>query len=149
VKRLFALVCALAAAAAGATFVGDNSWTLPATETRVGDVYFGGTVLRLDGRLDGSLVAAGQNVTIAGPITRNLVAAAQNIDITGAVGGDAFCAGAALNHSGQVDGALRVLAGTVFVTGGVGQDLLAGCGTLSVGKDAEVRGDVVATCRTI
>jgi cytoskeletal protein CcmA (bactofilin family) len=149
VRRLLGLVGLLAALASGALFVGDNSWTLPADQTRVGDVYFGGTVLRLDGRLDGSLVAAGQNITVGGPLTRNLIAAGQNVDITGAVGGDAVCACAALSHSGQVDGALRVLAGTIFITGGVGQDVVAGCGTLNIGKDAEVRGDVVATCRAL
>jgi cytoskeletal protein CcmA (bactofilin family) len=147
-RRLVPVLLA-ASLASGALIVGDNTWSLPADQTRVGDVYFGGTVLRIDGRLDGSLVAAGQNIIVAGPVTRNLVAAAQNVEISGAVGGDAFCACAALNHTGQVDGALRVLAGTVYVGGGIGQDIVAGCGTLTLAKDAEVRGDVVATCRTL
>ncbi len=148
-NRPAALVCLLAAVAAAATFVGDNTWTLPAGETRIGDAYFGGTVLRLEGRLDGSLVAAGQSITVRGAVTRNLVAAAQNIEVEGSVQGDIFAAGAALSQSGRVDGALRVLAGAAFVNGRVGQDVVAGCATLAVGKDAEVRGDVVATCRSL
>lgn len=148
-KRPAVLLFLLALTAAGATFVGDNTWTLPAGETRIGDTYFGGTVLRLEGTLDGSLVAAGQSISVRGTVARNLIAAGQNLEIDGTVQGDAVCAGVSLSHTGRITAALRTFAGTAYVNGTVGQDIVAGCGTLTIGPDAEVNGDIIATCRAL
>ena len=48
-----------------------------------------------------------------------------------------------------VGGAVRAGAGTVYINGGVGQDVLAGCANLVIGKNAEVRGDIAAACRSL
>jgi cytoskeletal protein CcmA (bactofilin family) len=146
---LAALCYLLPAVSFGAQFLGESSYTLPADETRIGDFYYSGTMLRLEGRLDGSLIAGAQSISVTGPVTRNLFVAAQNIELAGASGGDVIAGCATLSFTGRVAGALRVGAGTVFLNGAVGEDVLAGCASLSVGRGAEVRGDVVAGCRTM
>jgi cytoskeletal protein CcmA (bactofilin family) len=140
---------ALVSLCPAAQFIGETSYTLPAGESRTGDVYFGGTMLRLDGRLDGSCLSASQSANITGPVTRNLFLAAQNVDVSGAVAGDIVAVCATLNLTGRAGGAVRVAAGTVYISGGVGQDVLAGCSNLVVGRNAEVVGDVAAGCRSL
>ena len=132
-----------------AQFVSAPSYTLPAEETRIGDLYFGGTMLRIEGRLDGSAIAGAQSVNVSGPVTRNLFLAAQNVDVSDAVAGDLVALCATLNLSGRVGGAVRVGAGTVYINGAVGQDVLAGCASLVIGKNSEVRGDIAAGCRSL
>ncbi len=147
--RRLLLVSVFCGVGLAAQFVGSSSLAVPAGETRIGDVYFAGTVLRIDGRLDGSAVAGAQTVNISGPVTRNLFLAAQSVDISGPVSGDAVVLCAALSLHGRVGGALRVGAGTVYVNGAVGQDVLAGCASMVVARQAEVRGDIAATCRSL
>lgn len=147
--RLVVLLFALFTFSSAAQFIGESGYTLPADQTRLGDIYFGGTVLRLEGRLDGSAVAAAQSVSVTGPVTRNLFLAAQNVDVSGVAAGDLVVLSATFNLTGRVGGAVRAGAGTAMVNGGVGQDVLAGCAVLVIGKNAEVRGDVVAGCRTL
>jgi hypothetical protein len=142
-----ALILALALSARAAQFGGRQR--IPAAETRLGDVYFGGTMVRIEGRLDGSCAAAAQSINISGPVTRNLFLAAQSIDISGAAGGDLVAVCATLNLSGRIAGAVRAGAGTAYINGNVGQDVLIGCANLVTGKTSEVHGDVVATCRSV
>ncbi len=127
----FAVLLSFFSLSPAAQFVSEPAYTLPADETRVGDIYFGGTTFRIEGRLDGSALAGAQSINISGPVTRNLFLAGQSIDVSGAVAGDvaAFCA--TLNVTGSVDGAVRTGAGTVYINGAVGQDVLAGCANLT------------------
>lgn len=147
--RIAALLLSFAIVASGANFIGEQSYSLPAGETRIGDLYFVGTMLRCEGRLDGSLVTAAQAVNVSGPVTRNIFAAAQTIDFSGVCGQDVVAAGGTVTISGRVGGAARVAGSTVYVSGAIAEDLLAGCASLTVGKDAEIRGDVVAGCRSL
>ncbi len=144
-----ALFSSLFSLSLAAQFVGDPSYTLPAEETRIGDLYFGGTMLRIDGRLDGSVLAGAQTIAISGPVTRNLFLAAQNIEVTGAAAGDLVALGATLTVGGRISGAIRAAAGAIYINGGVGQDVLAGGAAVVIGKDAEVRGDIVAGCQKL
>lgn len=143
------LVLGLWAPSSAAQFIGEPGFTLAADETRIGDLYFGGTTLRIEGRLDGSAMAGAQSVNVSGPITRNLFVAAQNLDVTDAVAGDVVAVCATANVTGRVGGAVRVGGGTVYINGAVGQDVLAGCANMAIGKDAEVRGDIAVTCRRL
>jgi len=147
--RFFILLSSLFTLSAAAQFVGEQSYTLPAEETRIGDLYFGGTMLRVEGRLDGSALAGAQSINVSGPVTRNLFLAAQNVDVSGAVAGDVVSLCATLNVSGTVGGAVRAGAGTIYINGGVGQDVLAGGANLVIGKNAEVRGDIATACRSL
>jgi cytoskeletal protein CcmA (bactofilin family) len=145
----FAVLLSLFSLSLAAQFMGGPAYTLPADETRIGDIYFGGTVFRVEGRLDGSALAGAQSINVSGLVTRNLFLAGQSIDVSGAVAGDLAALSATLNVTGSVDGAVRAGAGTVYINGAVGQDVLAGCANLTVGKSSEVHGDVVAGCRTL
>lgn len=146
---LLTLLSSLFSLSLAAQFAGEPSYTLPAEETRIGDLYFGGTMLRLEGRLDGSVLAGAQTIAISGPVTRNLFLAAQNIEVTGTAAGDLVALGATLTFGGRIGGAIRAAAGAIYINGGVGQDVLVGGAALVVGKDAEVRGDIVAGCQKL
>ncbi|MEO0077557.1 MAG: polymer-forming cytoskeletal protein [candidate division WOR-3 bacterium] len=147
--RPLLLLAALVGPGFAAQFVSGSSLTVPPGETRIGDIYFAGTVLRLEGRLDGSIIAGAQSVTVSGPVTRNLFLAAQSVDISGPVTGDVVAVSATFNLRGRVNGAVRVGSGTVYVNGEVGQDVLAGCANMMVAPQTEIRGDVAATCRSL
>jgi cytoskeletal protein CcmA (bactofilin family) len=147
--RLFVLLSSLFTLSSAAQFVNEAGYTLPAEETRIGDLYFAGTMLRIEGRLDGSAIAGAQSINVSGPVTRNLFLAAQSIDVSGAAAGDLVALCATLNVSGRIGGAVRAGAGTIYINGGVGQDVLAGCANLVIGKNSEVRGDVAAGCRSL
>ncbi len=147
--RLLTALCSLLSFSLAAQFFGGPSYTLPAEETRIGDIYFGGTMLRIEGRLDGSALAGAQSINVSGSVTRNLFLAAQNIDVSGDAAGDLVAICATLNMGGRIGGAVRAGAGTIYINGGVGQDVLAGCANLVIGKNSEVRGDVDAGCRSL
>jgi len=147
--RLFTLLSSLFTLSFAAQFVSEPSFTLPADETRIGDLYFGGTMLRIEGRLDGSVLAGAQTINVSGPVTRNLFLAAQNIDVSGAAAGDLVALCATLTVSGRIGGAVRAGAGAIYINGGVGQDVLAGGAALVIGKNSEVRGDVAAGCQKL
>lgn len=142
------LLCSVLAPVPAARLVGD-SFTLPLGETSLGDLYFGGSLLRLDGQLDGSVVAAARTATITGRVSRNAYLAAQNVDVSGTVSGDLLAACATLSVTGPVHGSVRTLCGAAHVNNRVGQDVLAACEGLNIGPDAEVRGDVIAGCNTL
>lgn len=145
----FTLLSSLFSLSFAAQFVGEPSYTLPADETRIGDIYFGGTMLRIDGRLDGSVLAGAQTINVSGPVTRNLFLAGQNVDVSGVAVGDLVAVAATLTVSGRVGGAVRAGAGAIYINGGVGQDVLAGGAALVIGKNAEVRGDIAAVCQKL
>ncbi|UCG44260.1 MAG: polymer-forming cytoskeletal protein [candidate division WOR-3 bacterium] len=126
-----------------------DSFRLPAEEVQAGDLYYGGNALHVDGIVEGSVVAGGQTVTVAGTVTRNLFFGAQTVDVTGTVQGDIVGGCMSFFATGPVWGAVRVAAGSVTIGSRVEQDVLAGCRTLSVRREAEVRGDVIAGCGTM
>ena len=126
-----------------------DSFRLPADEVQAGDLYYGGNAIHVDGIVEGSVVAGGQTVTVAGTVTRNLFFGAQTVDVTGTVQGDIVGGCADFSVTGPVWGAVRVGAGSVTIGNRVEQDVLAGCRTLSVRREAEVKGDVIAGCGTL
>ncbi len=140
---------ALATPVPAARFEAGTSFTLPAEEIQVGDLYFGGNALRLDGTVEGSVLVGAQTVTLAGTITRNLFVGAQTVDITGPVQGDVLAGCATLNIADSVSGTVRVGANSVSINSRIGQDVLAGCRELVIDKDAEIRGDVITGCGTL
>jgi hypothetical protein len=65
---------------------------VPAGETIEGDLYASGGLVRVEGRVEGDLLAAaGQQV--AGQVTGDVMAAGGSIDVSGRVGGDVRAAG--------------------------------------------------------
>ncbi|MEO0079642.1 MAG: polymer-forming cytoskeletal protein [candidate division WOR-3 bacterium] len=124
-------------------------YRLPETDLLPQDLYFGGSSLRLEGRLEGSVLAACQSANIRGRVTRNAYLACQTIDLSGTVGGDLNALCATLSVTGPVVGALRAGSGLVYINNTVGQDVLAGSSVLVIGPEAEIRGDLIAGCSTL
>lgn len=147
---LLTVLCLLpATSAVAARFAGNAPFVLGPNETSVGDLYYAGSILRLEGRFDGSVTAACQSAEISGQMTRNCHIAAQNVSIAGVIGGDVLALCATLNVSGRVQGALRAGCGFTHISGRVEQDVVVGCQSLVVGSPAEVRGDIIAGCNRL
>jgi cytoskeletal protein CcmA (bactofilin family) len=143
------LLCLLAVPAGAARFEADASFTLPAEETEVNDIYFCGSALRIDGSVEGSVLAGCQTATIAGPVAHNIYLGCQTADLSAPVGGDILAGCMNLTISDSVAGTVRVGASSVSISGRVARDLLAGCGTLTIERDGVVVGDVVTGTGTL
>ncbi|HDQ99058.1 MAG TPA: polymer-forming cytoskeletal protein [candidate division WOR-3 bacterium] len=143
---LFLLAVSLAFAA---RFEAGSSFTLGPEELQFGDLYFGGSALRVDGAVDGSVAAGCQTAAVTGRVTRNLFVAAQSITVDGPVGGDIIAAGQHLSVGDSVAGAVRAMAATVHVSGRVGRDLVAAASGITITRDAEVAGDLVCGTTTL
>ncbi len=139
----------LVASAYAARLESGPNLTIEPAETQAGDLYYGGNGLRIEGRVDGSVLAGANTIVVSGAVSRNLFAGGQTIDISGAVGGDVLAGAMNVTVSGPVAGAIRAGAQTITVDSTVGADLLAGCRDLTVGRNAVVAGDVIAGCQTL
>lgn len=146
---VFLLLVALAGTAAAARLEGGSSFTLPREETLLSDLYFGGSALRLDGPVEGSVIAGCQTATLSGPVSGNVFVGAQSVDITAPVRGDVAAACQNFSIADSVGGALRVMAQTAIVSGRVGRDVLGAAGTLTIAETGEVVGDVVCAAGTV
>jgi len=104
-----------------------KTFVLPRAETIHDDLYAGGTMVDVQGVVDGDLVAAGQTVIVSGTVTGDVIAAARDVTITGSVGGTIRAAGNNIN-----------------IDGPIGHDLVVACGTLATGSRATVGRDVLA-----
>jgi cytoskeletal protein CcmA (bactofilin family) len=148
-RRVTTLLAIALALAAAARFESGASFTLPGDELQFGDLYYGGSALRLDGAVEGSVAAGCQTVAITGRVTRNLFLAAQSITLDGPVGGDVTVACQQLTLNDSVAGAVRALASTVHVAGRVARDLVAAGSGITVARGAEVAGDLVCGTGTL
>jgi len=146
---LWLIILALSASGLAARLESGPSFTLLKEEAQVGDLYFGGSALRLDGRVEGSVAAACQSAAVAGFLTRNLYLACQTADISGAVQGDLAVICAGLHLSAPVGGALRAAAATAVINSRINQDALVACRDLTVGRNAQIAGDLIAACATL
>ena len=145
----FLLLALLALPAAAARLEAGSSFTLTREEVQVGDLYFGGSALRLDGPVDGSVAAGCQTATVNGPVSGNVYVGAQTVEIAGKVSGDVLAGCQNLTVMDSVDGAVRAIGSTVSIAGRVGSDVLVGSGTLTIARSAEVVGDVIAGTGTL
>lgn len=141
---LIGMCLLLAEPALAARLASGPSFNLPADQTQVGDLYFGGSDLRLEGPVFGSIAAGCQTASVQSRLTGNLFLGCQTAEVSGPVGGDvvAFCQ--KLTIADSVAGAVRTGAASVRIEGAVGQDVVAGCGRLEIGSRSEVAGDVIA-----
>ena len=131
---------------------GGTTVRVPEGETRQGDLYAGGELVEIAGRLEGDLIAGAQRIRVTGPVTGDIFAAGRTVDIRGPVGDSTRAAAEQVTVSSTIDGDL-VVAGNrcqvldgAHVTGGV----LAGCATVQLDGtvDGTVRtggGEVIVT----
>jgi cytoskeletal protein CcmA (bactofilin family) len=101
---------------------------VPAGETVPHDLYAAGGTVRIEGRVEGDVVAA-----------------AGEVDVSGTVTGDVLTAGGTTMILGQVDGDVRTAAGQVTVRGSVGEDLLMAGGRTTIASQARVGEDLIFT----
>ena len=116
---VFCCVMAVAAPAAAAIAESDLVW-ITEGETVAEDLYAVGNEVRIEGRVEGDLVAvAGDRLWIVGTVTGSVTTLAARVVV-----------------QGQVQGSVRGVAGEVIVTGEVGGDVVVGT------WDMQLRGTV-------
>ncbi len=126
-----------------------SSFTLLKEEIQTDDLYYAGNALRVDGRVEGSISAMCQSAAISGFVTKNVFLCCQTVDLSGAVQGDLLALCLSMHLGGPVSGAVRCAAGVVSVDSRVGKDLLVVCRDLTLGRNAEIAGDVLVACATL
>ncbi len=104
-----------------------RNYILPGSEVIHDDLYVGGTVVDVQGTIEGDLVVFGQTITIGGIVTGDVIAAGRDVTVSGSIGGTLRAAGSSLT-----------------VDGTVGHDVVAGCGTFVIGSHANIGRDVLS-----
>lgn len=137
-------------------------------------LFAAGTILEIDGTVNGDVFCAGQTVTISGTVNGDVICAAQSLTVSGTVNGSLRLAGQTVTVNGHttrnasiaaqsltvdgtavVDGDLSLAAQSATLNGSVGRDLNAGSTTVtlngSVGRDitAATDGLTVASTATV
>lgn len=131
-----------------------------------GDVVVAGRTVLVSGNVSGDVIAAGRNVTLSGQVADDVRLAGRTVTIESEVAGHAVAAGREVRlgpHSriadfawlsgrsieiaGQIGGELKVIGGTIYLTGQVdgnadlaGRDIRIGSGAI-IGGDLTWRGD--------
>ena len=123
-----AVTFAGAAAPVGAQSVeAGDTVTIPSGEVREGDLYAAGEAVRIDGRLNGDLVAGARRIVVEGQVDGDLFAAGNTIDLRGPIGDSTRVAGQVITVDTTIDG-----------------DLLAAGTELLVSENARITGGIVA-----
>ena len=91
-----------------------------------GDLYVGGDLVEIDGRVDGDVIAGGRRISVDGQIEGDLFFGGETVDIQGTVGDST-----------------RVAATNVRVGGMIEGDLIAAGATIRVYDDARIAGRLV------
>jgi cytoskeletal protein CcmA (bactofilin family) len=104
------LALVLAVPVGAASVVSDKDYVLAAGQTQQGNLYAFGDNVRIEGTVDGDLVAAGSIIEIAkgGVVRGDLMAAGQGVTVNGTVEGDVRAAGFTIQvgEGGKVGGEL-------------------------------------------
>ncbi|MBI3963695.1 MAG: polymer-forming cytoskeletal protein [Candidatus Kerfeldbacteria bacterium] len=100
----------------------------------------GGNVVTVDESevINRNYYAAGSIVTIDGDVNGDVIVAGSTINISGKVAGDVIAAGSTVSISGPVGGDVRVAASTVELTGTVARNLTVFASSFRMGKNADV-----------
>jgi cytoskeletal protein CcmA (bactofilin family) len=93
---------------------------------------------------EGWYFAAGQSVIIEGTVNGDVFAAGGSVDISGTVNGDVVVAAGDVTVSGTVSDDIRAAGGTIRIEGKVGKNVTAAGGDLTVGRNAEISGALLA-----
>lgn len=99
---------------------------LPAGQTIDSDYIRAGSVVQVDGDINGDAFLAGGVVTVNGKID-----------------GDLFVLGGKVNINGDIKGSIRVLAGDVTVNGPVGRNIFLACGNCTVTRGTNITGSLL------
>ncbi len=99
--------------------------------------------------LDGTLMAAGENVRVEGTIRGDLIVAAAHVDVRGTVRGDLVVAARAVEVSGTVEGSVYAAAGSLTLRGHVGRGLYAANRSTAIESGSEIGGDLALAGRSV
>ncbi len=105
------------------SFQGDKNITI--SEEQTGDLYLSGENIVIDAPIQGDLVCAGGDIIIQDSIAQDVILVGGNLKIMGFVGDD-----------------IRVAGGTIFINEHVMGDLIVAGGEVTVGKDANIYGEL-------
>lgn len=106
--------------------------TIASGEVREGDLYAAGEAVRVDGRLNGDLVAGARRIVVDGQVEGDVFAAGNTIDLRGPIGDSTRIAGQLLTVDTTIDG-----------------DLLAGGEELHLTESASVAGGLTAAASLV
>ncbi len=96
--------------------------------------------------VEGTLVIAGQAVTIDGDVNGDVICVGQTVTITGSVSGDVVCVGQNITVTNSVSGSVRAAGQAVNIGGKVGRNVtVAG---QSVKSDSQIQGDMLFAAQT-
>lgn len=135
-------------------------------ETIDGTLYAAGTIIQIEGRIQGDLICGAQEVDISGVVEGDVICGAQKITISGEVQGDVRIAAQQSRIEGAVAGSISVvgqqvdiaadgsvgrdatiIAQQALINGSVGRDVEAMAETFyangSLGRHLEIRGTTV------
>ncbi len=110
-------------------FSQQNRYILPEGETQVRDLYLFAGNLKIEGTLDGDILAFVQEGRISGTVTEDLNLFAETIRIEGEIGDD-----------------LRVACKNLYIDGTVRGNVVAACATLHFDEEASIEGDLLVAC---
>jgi len=136
------LFLTLSAAESEAAFE-KESFLLSQGDTLNEDLYFGGRHLRIDGVVDGEIIAGAQRIFIRGDVIDDANVAAEVIEVDGAIGDDLRAVGRTVTVTGRVKGDVLAAGAEVDISRGavVSGNLYVGAGKAII--DGEVRGSVM------
>ena len=129
-----------------------------------GDAYLGGGTVLVDGIVKGDLLVAGGNITIVGEVEQNVRAVGGTVNISGRIGKNLSLAGGNVNigkdaqiagnlagifgnleYLGNQKGSMNFMAGNANLNGSVEGNIEAAVGSLSLGENAKVAGNLSYT----
>jgi cytoskeletal protein CcmA (bactofilin family) len=106
-------------------------YTVPEGETFEVDLYTWAQCIKIEGTLDGDIIAGFQEGMVSGVVTQDLNVACQTMRITGEVGDDVRCA-----------------CETFYLDGHIGGDLIVACKNVYISETAVIEGDAIIACAT-
>jgi cytoskeletal protein CcmA (bactofilin family) len=95
---------------------------------------------------EGWYFAAGDQVVIEGTVNGDAYIAGGVVEVDGTINGDLLVAGGQVTINGTVTDDIRAAGGSLRFDGKVGKNISAAGGSISIGKAAEIRGNVLSAC---
>lgn len=121
--------------------------TVTVNDRVTGDLLAAGGNLSIDGEIGNTVRAAGGSIRITRPVHRDVVVAGGTVtlDETASVSGDLIVSGGTVNVQAPVRGNVYVNGGQVTLNAPVGGSVHGDVGTLILGRDAVINGDLTYT----
>ena len=93
--------------------------------------------------IEGSLYAAGQNITVEGRVKGDVICAGQTINIKGVVDGDVICAGQTINVDSKIGGNLRTAGSFINIDGSIARNVMAFGATINTAASSTIGSDML------